>query len=290
MRPEVGEHVTSLDMAGLSLTVMFLDEELEQHWLAAADAPAFRRGGTVEGDLGTARTEIYTPGEDPIPEASAESRESAERIAGILADVETLLVELEPELGRMDAIAGDGDHGQGMVLGAKAARAAAERHRSRRRCPHRPRPGRRRLVRRGRRHLGRALGRGADQPGPRLRRRRRRLRGAAAHRARPGRRGGRAARRREARRHDHGRRGRALPRGVQPPPGHGRRGGGPGRLRLAHDRDSCGPRGRGRRATSDIAATMGRARNHGEKSVGTPDPGAISFSKIVTLLAEKLTA
>src|SRR5699024_6806849 len=43
-------------------------------------------------------------------------------------------------------------------------------------------------------------------------------------------------------------------------------------------------------ATADIAATLGRARNHGEKSVGTPDPGAISFSKIVTLLAEKLTA
>ena len=60
VRPEVGEHVTSLDMAGLSLTVMRLDEELEQHWLAAADAPAFRRGGTVEGDLGTERTEIYT--------------------------------------------------------------------------------------------------------------------------------------------------------------------------------------------------------------------------------------
>src|SRR5699024_9742296 len=40
---------------------------------------------------------------------------------------EALLVELEPELGRMDQIAGDGDHGQGMVLGAKAARAAAER-------------------------------------------------------------------------------------------------------------------------------------------------------------------
>src|SRR5690606_32356119 len=56
VRPEVGEHVTSLDMAGLSLTVMRLDEELEQHWLAAADAPAFRRGGTVQGDLGTERT------------------------------------------------------------------------------------------------------------------------------------------------------------------------------------------------------------------------------------------
>lgn len=42
--------------------------------------------------------------------------------------------------------------------------------------------------------------------------------------------------------------------------------------------------------TADIAATMGRARNHGDKSVGTPDPGAISFSKIVTLLGEQLSA
>ncbi|MGO2022485.1 MAG: DAK2 domain-containing protein, partial [Brachybacterium tyrofermentans] len=43
-------------------------------------------------------------------------------------------------------------------------------------------------------------------------------------------------------------------------------------------------------ATADIAATMGRARNHGDKSVGTPDPGAISFSKIVTLLGEQLSS
>ena len=43
-------------------------------------------------------------------------------------------------------------------------------------------------------------------------------------------------------------------------------------------------------ATADISATLGRARNHGDKSVGTPDPGAISFSTIVTLLAGKLSA
>ena len=43
-------------------------------------------------------------------------------------------------------------------------------------------------------------------------------------------------------------------------------------------------------ATAEITATLGRARNHGDKSVGTPDPGAISFSKIVTLLAGKLSA
>src|SRR5699024_11103497 len=127
VRPEVGEHVTSLDMAGLSLTVTRLDDELEQLWLAPADAPAFRRGGTVPGDLGEERGEIYAPGEDPIPEASEDSRASAQRIVGHLGAVEALLVELEPELGRMDAIAGDGDHGQGMVLGAKAARRAADR-------------------------------------------------------------------------------------------------------------------------------------------------------------------
>ncbi|MFC6256408.1 dihydroxyacetone kinase family protein, partial [Kocuria oceani] len=48
--PEVGEHVTSLDMAGLSLTVVFLDEELERYWLAPADTPAFRRGAPDTAD------------------------------------------------------------------------------------------------------------------------------------------------------------------------------------------------------------------------------------------------
>src|SRR5699024_12636376 len=40
--PAVGELVTSLDMAGLSLTLVFLDEELELHWLAPVDTPAFQ--------------------------------------------------------------------------------------------------------------------------------------------------------------------------------------------------------------------------------------------------------
>ncbi|NSC23262.1 D-erythrulose kinase, partial [Streptomyces albus subsp. chlorinus] len=43
VRPEVGELVTSLDMAGCSLTVTWLDDELERLWLAPADTPAYRR-------------------------------------------------------------------------------------------------------------------------------------------------------------------------------------------------------------------------------------------------------
>ena len=49
--PEVGELVTSLDMAGCSLTISWLDEELEWLWLAPADSPAFRRTAPKPLDL-----------------------------------------------------------------------------------------------------------------------------------------------------------------------------------------------------------------------------------------------
>ena len=44
VEPECGELVTSLDMSGLSLTLLWLDDELEQYWAAPADTPAFRKG------------------------------------------------------------------------------------------------------------------------------------------------------------------------------------------------------------------------------------------------------
>ncbi|XBQ30554.1 dihydroxyacetone kinase family protein (plasmid) [Streptomyces rapamycinicus] len=51
VRPEVGELVTSLDMAGCSLTLSWLDEELERLWLAPADTPAFCRTAPPEPPL-----------------------------------------------------------------------------------------------------------------------------------------------------------------------------------------------------------------------------------------------
>ncbi|MBQ3360169.1 MAG: DAK2 domain-containing protein, partial [Microbacterium sp.] len=41
-------------------------------------------------------------------------------------------------------------------------------------------------------------------------------------------------------------------------------------------------------ATADLLPRMGRARTHGEHSVGTPDPGAISLALIATALGELL--
>ncbi|WP_338064023.1 dihydroxyacetone kinase subunit DhaK [Streptomyces noursei] len=54
-RPEVGEFVTSFDMAGVSLSLMLLDDELAELYDAPCDTPAFRslpgrtRPGTTNG-------------------------------------------------------------------------------------------------------------------------------------------------------------------------------------------------------------------------------------------------
>lgn len=124
--PEVGELVTSLDMAGVSLTVTWLDGELEPLWLAPADTPAYRRGNAVrEGgpvaDGGTSDVEATSA---PFV-ATGPSRDYATACLAALEATQALLHEAEERLGRMDAIAGDGDHGRGMVRGIDAATAAA---------------------------------------------------------------------------------------------------------------------------------------------------------------------
>lgn len=121
--PEVGEYVTSLDMQGCSLTVMWLDEELERYWLAPCDTPVFRRGETFH----TQPAAVRDGAEDEAPTfgaATPASREGARCLAGILDAMVSALGEAEAELGRIDAFAGDGDHGQGMRRGATAAREA----------------------------------------------------------------------------------------------------------------------------------------------------------------------
>ena len=129
VRPEVGEFITSLDMAGLSLTLVFLDEELEQHWLAPVDTPAYRRGAVAPVER-EPRESYWTPGADPVPAASDASRATAAKVADVLDLFQAVCAREEAELGRIDQIAGDGDHGQGMAYGstgaAKAARAALD--------------------------------------------------------------------------------------------------------------------------------------------------------------------
>ena len=124
--PEVGELVTSLDMAGCSLSVTWLDEELEGYWVAPAETPAFRRGTAVTSErFTTRRAGADHVAEAVMAEASEESIAAAE-IARKAVDALYAVVEENKEyLGRIDAIAGDGDHGIGMSRGSKAAAMAA---------------------------------------------------------------------------------------------------------------------------------------------------------------------
>lgn len=123
--PEVGEIMGSLDMAGLSLTVAFLDDELEALWSDPVDTPAFRRGAVATtGTRAAVSTEVAAA---EIAEGAPESQELAATVAVALAKMAQVAVDQEEELGRIDALAGDGDHGMGMRLGALGAVKAGER-------------------------------------------------------------------------------------------------------------------------------------------------------------------
>lgn len=125
VEPEVGELVTSLDMAGVSLTLCWLDGELEPLWRAAADTPAYRKG-TVRADT------VDAGGEAPartreIERAPDAGRRGAAAVRDALATAVRVLDAHADHLGRLDAVAGDGDHGIGMRRGAEAAFEAVER-------------------------------------------------------------------------------------------------------------------------------------------------------------------
>jgi dihydroxyacetone kinase len=125
--PEVAELVTSLDMAACSLTLVWLDEELEDLWSAPADTPTFRRGDVSVFPgfeaIGAAAT---VDEEAEHVEASKDSIRAAKTAREALRAMLRVVTENEDELGRIDAVAGDGDHGTGMTRGLRGATEAAD--------------------------------------------------------------------------------------------------------------------------------------------------------------------
>ncbi len=122
--PEAGEFVTSLDMQGCSLTLLWLDDELETLWSAACDTPVLRRGATFATEPAT-DTFDDTEGQMVFAPASDASKNAGKCVAGLLSGIAAALKDAEEELGLIDAHAGDGDHGQGMRRGSAAALDAA---------------------------------------------------------------------------------------------------------------------------------------------------------------------
>lgn len=129
VEPDVGEFVTSFNMAGASLTLMWLDDQLETLWRAPTNTPAYRKGSVLVAEPLSAAERIEST-EEALPAATAESQESAKRVLQLLESVAEMLQHNAERLGDIDAVAGDGDHGIGMergVLGAveKAREVAA---------------------------------------------------------------------------------------------------------------------------------------------------------------------
>lgn len=122
--PHVGEYCTSFDMAGLSLTLFWPDDELWKLWDRDVYAAAYRR--TQTGSITRPIVEDISIEERQWPEADSSSQRSAARAVDALAIVAQVLEEHVDELGRLDSIAGDGDHGIGMQRGASAALVAAK--------------------------------------------------------------------------------------------------------------------------------------------------------------------
>ncbi len=121
--PEVGEFRTSFDMAGCSLTLLWLDDELERLWVAPADSPAFRRGAVADRER--VEVGVSASAQREIPPGTEESRQAASLITALLGRMAEAIAAQADELGGLDSVAGDGDHGIGMQRGSRAGAAAA---------------------------------------------------------------------------------------------------------------------------------------------------------------------
>lgn len=118
--PVVDELITSFDMAGVSLTLFWMDVELEQTWLAAADTPAFHRGHIAQFPAERAVV-VQREHRNRLKAGSESSRVAAAVVLSALEAARAAIEQQQEELGRLDAIAGDGDHGIGMLRGLTAA-------------------------------------------------------------------------------------------------------------------------------------------------------------------------
>lgn len=123
VQPEVGEIVTSLDMAGCSLSITLLDNDLERLWCAPADTPAYKKGAlnsTVHINNKQITSHPVTKVNTNYNSSKTSSAIAKEGLR-FIENIHDAIVREEELLGRIDAVAGDGDHGRGMVKGIQAA-------------------------------------------------------------------------------------------------------------------------------------------------------------------------
>ena len=107
-RSLVGSYITSLDMAGTSVTLLKVDDELLSLWDAPVQHSRIEMGHLTHED-------------DTVSAAALDQWVRA--FAGLVEENRELLTDL-------DAAIGDGDHGANMDRGMQAVVAALDEHRT----------------------------------------------------------------------------------------------------------------------------------------------------------------
>ncbi|QIG39610.1 dihydroxyacetone kinase family protein [Microbacterium sp. 4R-513] len=281
--PHVGEYCTSFDMAGVSLTLFWLDDELADLWETPVDTPAYRRGSVAPQER-RSDAEAASDAEEAVPPADDASRVAAQTVVAALETVVATIDTHVDELGRIDAIAGDGDHGIGMQRGSHAAldagRAAAEAGAGAGTT----------LARAADAWSDRAGGTSGALWGVILSS----LAGALGDEGRPSRTavasgvaGGRAA----VMAYGKAEVGdKTMVDALVPFSSELSQQIDAGARLVDAWRVAADAATRAAGATADLLPRMGRARTHGQNSVGTPDPGAFSLALIVTAVGDVLAA
>jgi dihydroxyacetone kinase len=116
-RRYVGEYVRSLEMAGASLSIMSLDDELEELVHAPASSPFFRQGSVEPASAATEwsnAASMSTVGEASVVRTGQPSRLRATLLASLPS-----MQAHTAELRELDAALGDGD--LGITVGAGSA-------------------------------------------------------------------------------------------------------------------------------------------------------------------------
>ncbi|MEW9080544.1 dihydroxyacetone kinase subunit DhaK [Terrisporobacter glycolicus] len=125
-RTFVGNYMTSIDMAGASVSIMKLDEELKELLSCESDTPAFKVSGPVDS---VKYSSIEVSDELALTSFEVESKEemacivdekiTLDNMIYIVDKMSEVIIENEVPFCELDSFAGDGDFGMSVAKGFK---------------------------------------------------------------------------------------------------------------------------------------------------------------------------
>lgn len=120
----VGNYMTSIDMAGVSVTIMSLDDELRTLLSSKSDTPAFKIDGPIEqpafSDFKETADEADVSYRVETNSAHAQVKEDSitlENIIYLVDKMSEIIIENESAFNKLDTHAGDGDFGNSVAKG-----------------------------------------------------------------------------------------------------------------------------------------------------------------------------